>query len=125
MIAVPGGLPDQWPEPAHGMSAVWLDGPKQDDTLDVALIRFAPEAVTPVHVHHRGQTLVGVRGRGFVEVDGVRTAIGVGDVIVCPPGHVHLHGAAEGGEFVHLSVTTGRNELLEAGSFAYPQTAGE
>lgn len=98
--------------PPQGLSARWLRGPSQDDTLDVAVVAFAPGAATPPHVHHRGQTLVIVSGRGFVEIDGVRTEVSTGDVVVSPPGELHTHGAADDTAMVHVSVTTGRNELL-------------
>jgi quercetin dioxygenase-like cupin family protein len=94
------------------MAAEWLAGPAQSSTLDVALVRFEPGSATPPHVHHGGQILVGVTGRGFVEVTGDRTTFDIGDIVVTPPGEQHVHGALEGGEFVHLSVTTGRNEIF-------------
>jgi quercetin dioxygenase-like cupin family protein len=101
-----------WDSAQQGLSARWLRGPAQDDNLDVALIHFEPGAATPAHVHHHGQTLVIVAGRGFVEVDGVRTEVSAGDVVVTPPGETHVHGATEDEAMVHLSVTTGRNELI-------------
>jgi len=105
--------------PPGAMAAEWLRGPLADDGLDVALVHFAPGAATPPHVHHGGQVLVVVAGSGFVEVDGVVTALGPGDVVVTPAGEQHAHGATADGPFSHLSVTTGRNEVL-AGSVGYP-----
>ena len=98
--------------PPGSMAAEWLRGPLQDDGLDVALVHFAPGAATPPHVHHGGQVLVGVVGSGFVEVDGVATALEPGDVVVTPAGQQHVHGAHADGPFSHLSVTTGPNEVL-------------
>lgn len=105
--------------PSGSMAAEWLRGPLQDEGLDVALVHFAPGAATPPHVHHGGQVLVGVSGSGFVEVDGVATPLEPGDVVVTPAGEQHVHGATADGPFTHLSVTTGRNELLP-GSGGYP-----
>jgi quercetin dioxygenase-like cupin family protein len=101
-----------------GLSASWLHGPAQDDTLDVALVSFEPGSATPPHIHHRGQTLMIVSGRGFVEADGVRTEVSAGDIVVSPPGELHVHGAVADTAMMHLSVTTGRNEIL--GATAYP-----
>jgi quercetin dioxygenase-like cupin family protein len=98
--------------PQGGVSASWLYGPAQDDTLDVALVSFVAGSATPPHIHHRGQTLVIVSGGGFVEVDGVRTEVCPSDIVVSPPGEQHVHGAVAGTAMTHLSVTTGRNEIL-------------
>ena len=105
-------------EPAP-LAADWLRGPHQDDALDVALVHFAPGAATPPHVHHGGQVLVVTAGMGFVEVGGVVTDLMPGDIVVTPAGEEHVHGAAAGGSFSHLSVTTGRNEML-VGGVDYP-----
>jgi quercetin dioxygenase-like cupin family protein len=69
--------------------------------------------------------LYGVSGRGFVDVDGTRTEFGVGDIVITPPGEAHVHGAVETDEFVHLTVTTGRNEMLVETDFGYPGAASE
>jgi quercetin dioxygenase-like cupin family protein len=102
-----------------GLAAEWLRGPLQGDGLDVAVVDFGPGTATPPHVHHGGQVLVAVSGSGYVEVAGVRTLLGPGDVVVTPPGEQHVHGADATGPFRHLSVTTGRNELL-TDELAYP-----
>ena len=110
----------QPPESVESMAGDWLRGPHQDDQLDVAVIHFAPGAATPPHIHHGGQVLVALRGPGFVEVEGVRTPLAPGDIVLTPAGEQHTHGAAADGSFSHLSVTTGRNELL-TDDVPYPQ----
>jgi quercetin dioxygenase-like cupin family protein len=123
-VEVVRGVDDPGFAPAqHGLSGRWLRGPLQDDGLDSALIRFEPGASTPLHVHHGGQVLYAVSGRGFVEVNGLRTELEAGDIVVTPPAEAHVHGALDDGEFVHLSVTTGRNELLGDTDLDYPGTA--
>ena len=48
------------------------------------------------HSHaHRAEVWTVVRGRGEVLIDGVRRAIGVGDVVHLPPGCKHTAAAAE------------------------------
>lgn len=85
----------------------WLEGPHNSDRLDVGLATFAPGAVVPPHVHLGGQVIVVTAGRGFVEADGVRVEIAEGDVVICPPGELHSHGAVADEPFAHLTVTTG------------------
>lgn len=93
------------------LQADWVQGPTHAEGLDVGLIHFAQGAVTPPHLHVVGQVLVAMHGQGFVEVDGVRTVLEVGDVAVTAGGQMHTHGATEAGPFTHLSVTTGAVEL--------------
>jgi quercetin dioxygenase-like cupin family protein len=122
MDIYPAGSVTADPSPS-GVSASWLRGPAQDDTLDVALVSFEPGSATPPHIHHRGQTLVITSGRGFVEADGVRTELSPGDIVVSSPGELHVHGALADTAMVHLSVTAGRNEIL--GAAAYPAPVPE
>ena len=89
------------------LSANWLEGPFTADRLDVGMITMSPGGATPRHVHEGGQVLIVTAGRGFVEVDGERHEITVGDVVVCPPGEEHVHGAADDHHLAHLTVTTG------------------
>jgi quercetin dioxygenase-like cupin family protein len=112
----------QPPAAVETMAGDWLRGPHQDDGLDVAVIHFAAGAATPRHIHHGGQVLVALSGEGFVEVEGVRTTLARGDIVVTPAGQEHSHGATTAGDFSHLSVTTGRNELL-SGDVPYPSPA--
>jgi quercetin dioxygenase-like cupin family protein len=102
-----------------GVAATWLAGPGQGETLDVAIVHFTAGAATPPHVHHGGQTLVAVAGTGYVEAGGERAILHPGDVVVTPPGEAHVHGAIAEAEFLHLSVTTGRNEMLDRAA-GYP-----
>jgi quercetin dioxygenase-like cupin family protein len=97
------------PGSTSGLSARWLKGPTQSHDLDVGLISFDAGAATPPHVHHVGQVLVVTSGRGFVEVDGARTDLSEGDIVITPAGETHTHGAGPDGPMVHLSVTTGVN----------------
>ena len=95
----------------------WLEGPFNGDRLDVALVNVAPGAATPPHVHLGGQVIVVINGRGFVEVNGSRIEIGNNDVVICPPGELHTHGALADGPLVHLTVTTG--------GYSFPDRASE
>ncbi len=94
-----------------GLSAAWLAGPHQDTNLDVGLVSFDAGSATPPHVHHVGQVLVVLSGRGFVRTDDRRIDVAVGDVVVTPAGEWHVHGAATDEPMTHLSVTAGTNEI--------------
>jgi quercetin dioxygenase-like cupin family protein len=104
-----GDVPPSEPGPVPGLSARWLKGPTQSHDLDVGLISFDAGVATPPHVHHVGQVLVVTSGEGFVEVDGIRTDLGQGDIVITPAGETHTHGAGPDAPMVHLSVTTGVN----------------
>jgi quercetin dioxygenase-like cupin family protein len=92
----------------------WLEGPFNSDRLDVAIVTVSPGGVTPPHVHLGGQVIVVTAGRGFVEVDGTRTEIGKDDIVICPPGELHTHGALDDTSISHLTVTTGGYSFPES-----------
>lgn len=85
----------------------WLEGPFNSDRLDVGIVTVSPGGVTPPHTHIGGQVIVVTAGRGFVETNGTRTEIGEADIVICPPGELHAHGALADGPLSHLTVTTG------------------
>lgn len=71
-----------------------------------AYVTFAPGARSAWHVHPSGQRLVVVSGVGRVQEWGKPAQeIRPGDVVWCPPGVKHWHGAAPGGAMTHLAVT--------------------
>lgn len=71
-----------------------------------AYVTFQPGAHSAWHSHPKGQRLVVISGTGLTQEWGkpVQT-IGPGDVVWCPPGVKHWHGAAPGGAMTHLAVT--------------------
>ena len=77
------------------------------DALDciVALVTFEPGVRTNWHTHPGGQILIVVEGTGYYQEKGKpRQIIHKGDVVKCPPGVTHWHGASPNGEFAHLAV---------------------
>ncbi|SDB92448.1 (R)-mandelonitrile lyase [Acinetobacter boissieri] len=70
-----------------------------------AYVSFTPSARSFWHTHPKGQYLVVTEGEGIVQEWG-RPAqrIGVGDVIHCPPGIKHWHGANGKVVMTHLSI---------------------
>lgn len=70
------------------------------------LVTFEPGARSDWHVHPKGQYFVVVSGVGLTQEWGkpVRE-IHPGDVVWCPPGVKHWHGAAPHTAMTHLAVT--------------------
>ncbi|WP_312166325.1 cupin domain-containing protein [Phenylobacterium sp.] len=71
-----------------------------------AYVTFEPGARSAWHTHPAGQRLVVVSGVGLTQEEGKPVQeIRPGDVIVCPPGVKHWHGAAPATAMTHLAVT--------------------
>ncbi|NUF27500.1 (R)-mandelonitrile lyase [Gilliamella sp. ESL0254] len=83
-----------------------------------AYVTFEPGARSAWHTHPLGQTLVVTSGVGYTqEWGGPIIEILPGDVITCPPGVKHWHGASPHNAMTHISVVeelNGKNvEWLE------------
>jgi len=73
-------------------------------TLGVT-VTFEPSARTAWHTHPRGQTLIVLSGKGLVQSWGEPTReIHPGDVVWCPPGEKHWHGASEDVAMSHIAI---------------------
>ena len=71
-----------------------------------AYVTFEPGARSAWHSHPAGQRLVVVSGVGLTQEWGKPVQeIRAGDVVVCPPGVKHWHGAAPTSAMTHLAVT--------------------
>ncbi|VVQ38378.1 hypothetical protein PS943_05821 [Pseudomonas fluorescens] len=71
-----------------------------------AYVTFEPGACSAWHTHPAGQRLVVIAGVGLTQEWGKPVQeIRPGDVIVCPPGVKHWHGAAPTSAMTHLAVT--------------------
>ncbi|WPB56540.1 cupin domain-containing protein [Xylophilus sp. GOD-11R] len=71
-----------------------------------ALVTFEPGARSAWHTHPRGQYLAVTSGAGLTQEWGKPIQeIRPGDVVWCPPGIKHWHGAAPGTAMTHLAVT--------------------
>ena len=68
-------------------------------------VTFEPAARTAWHTHPRGQTLIVTSGCGRIQNwGGSIEEIRPGDVIWCPPGEKHWHGAALTTAMTHISI---------------------
>ncbi|MDR0283799.1 MAG: cupin domain-containing protein [Propionibacteriaceae bacterium] len=90
---------------------VWLAqllDPAQVATVDAAVynVTFAPGCRNNWHSHSHGQILLATRGVGLHQLRGGPVdVLHPGDVIVCPPGVEHWHGAAPESEFTHIGIS--------------------
>ena len=70
-----------------------------------ASVTFEPGARTAWHVHPLGQTLIVAAGCGWVQSwGGPVEEIRPGDVITCPPGEKHWHGATPTTAMTHIAI---------------------
>jgi len=66
---------------------------------------FEPGARSAWHTHPLGQTLIVTAGCGWTQCEGEAIVeIRAGDVIWCPPGHTHWHGATSTTAMTHIAV---------------------
>ena len=70
-----------------------------------ASVTFEPGARTAWHTHPLGQTLVVTAGCGWTQCEGGPIEeIRAGDVIWCPPGRRHWHGATATTGMTHIAI---------------------
>jgi quercetin dioxygenase-like cupin family protein len=68
-------------------------------------VTFEPGARTAWHTHPLGQTLIVTAGCGLVQSWGGQIeTIRPGDVIFCPPGEKHWHGATPTTAMTHIAI---------------------
>ena len=88
---------------------VRLDSPfKQSEPARVsgAIVTFEPGARTAWHTHPLGQTLIVTSGCGWIQCWGnPKKEIRAGDVISCPCGEKHWHGATTTTAMTHVAIT--------------------
>ena len=70
-----------------------------------ALVTFEPGARSAWHTHPLGQTLIVMVGLGWTQCwGGPIEEIRPGDVISCPPGVKHWHGATPSTAMTHIAI---------------------
>lgn len=82
------------------------------------LVEFSKNARSAWHTHPKGQTLIVTEGEIITKAVGQKATIAKkGDVISCPIGVKHFHGATESSKGAHIALTSevnGKNvEWLE------------
>jgi quercetin dioxygenase-like cupin family protein len=70
-----------------------------------AIVTFEPGARTAWHTHPLGQVLIVTSGLGWTQCEGGPIEeIRPGDVVVCPPGKKHWHGATATTAMTHIAI---------------------
>lgn len=70
------------------------------------IVQFQPGARSAWHTHPAGQQLIVTEGEGLTQEWGKPIQrIRAGDVIWCPPGVKHWHGASPGSAMTHIAIT--------------------
>jgi quercetin dioxygenase-like cupin family protein len=104
-----GSQPSAKGPPEYFTGAVRIDTPfkAHDEPARVsgAIVTFEPGARTAWHTHPLGQTLIVTAGCGWTQCEGEPVVeIRAGDVIWCPPGHRHWHGATPTTAMTHIAI---------------------
>ncbi|MFB9127903.1 cupin domain-containing protein [Paraburkholderia dipogonis] len=82
-----------------------LNMPPEPARVSVVSVTFEPGARSAWHTHPLGQTLIVTAGCGWTQCEGEPIVeIRAGDVIWCPPGHKHWHGASATTSMTHIGV---------------------
>jgi quercetin dioxygenase-like cupin family protein len=88
-----------------------IDAPEPARLLG-ASVRFEPGARTAWHTHPLGQTLIVTSGVGWTQCWGeAREEIKAGDVVWCPPGKKHWHGATPTTAMTHIAIVEKLNGI--------------
>ncbi len=100
--------------PSQQGPAEWFTGHVRIDPLNTApgparhgaaSVTFEPGARTAWHTHPLGQTLIVTAGTGWTQCEGEPIVeIRAGDVVWCPPGHRHWHGATPTTAMTHIAI---------------------
>jgi len=101
-------------QPSQMGPADYFTGTVRIDPLAAALapgrvacasVTFEPGARSAWHTHPLGQILVVTAGCGWTQCEGEAIVeIRAGDVVVCPPGHKHWHGATPTTAMTHIAI---------------------
>lgn len=79
--------------------------PRPQSNVTGAYVTFNPGTRSAWHTHPVGQTLVVTTGTGWVQEWGKeKKTITPGDVVWCPPGVKHWHGATSTTGMTHLAI---------------------
>jgi quercetin dioxygenase-like cupin family protein len=103
-----GSQPSQRGPEAYFTGVVRIDplsAPPPPARHSCAAVTFEPGARSAWHTHPLGQTLIVTAGCGWTQCEGGPIVeIRPGDVVWCPPGHKHWHGATPTTAMTHIAV---------------------
>lgn len=82
-------------------------GAKDVSPVSAGKVTFLPGARSNWHTHPAGQQLVVTEGTGWTQTEsGHKHLIQAGDVVWCPPGVKHWHGATDTTAVTHYAIQT-------------------
>ncbi|MFM9448771.1 cupin domain-containing protein [Streptomyces acidiscabies] len=85
-----------------------IEAPTEPARLAAGLVRFTPGARTNWHSHANGQVLYVTDGVGLVGTrDGSVVRISAGQILKCPAGEEHWHGATDTNLMAHIALVVG------------------
>jgi quercetin dioxygenase-like cupin family protein len=78
------------------------------EQVDISFIRFPLGVHSTYHVHPTDQVLIAADGVGFIETADGRAEFRPGDVVHCPAGERHRHGAVPHAHLDQVSIVVAR-----------------
>ncbi|MEV6591183.1 (R)-mandelonitrile lyase [Streptomyces acidicola] len=85
-----------------------IETPTEPSRLAAGLVRFTPGARTNWHSHALGQVLYITDGVGLVGTrDGKAIRVSAGEIVKCPAGEEHWHGATDTNLMAHIALVVG------------------
>lgn len=103
-----GSLPANRGSPDYFTGTVRIESPFEvtaPGRAGGAIVTFEPGARTAWHTHPLGQILIVTAGLGWTQCeDGPVEEIRPGDVVTCPPGKRHWHGATSTTSMSHIAI---------------------
>ena len=82
-----------------------LEKPNAAGSPEWVYVAFPKGAYNRWHSHKTGQILIATDGVGLHQIKGGKLEVlQPGDVVFCPPGVVHWHGAAPESSFAHIAI---------------------
>jgi quercetin dioxygenase-like cupin family protein len=87
-----------------GETRKWVPFAEGAEQVDISFIKFPVGVHSTYHVHSTDQLLIAVGGVGFIENAGGREEFSTGDVVHCPAGERHRHGATEDAPLDQVSI---------------------
>ncbi len=82
-----------------------LIGAAKTDQYNFSIVSFYGGAKNHFHTHTSDQILFGTSGVGIVANESEQIELRLGDTAFIPAGEKHWHGAADGEDFSHVSLT--------------------
>ena len=103
-----GAQPSTFGSAENFTGRVRVDAPfarEAPSRLAGATVTFEPGARSNWHTHPLGQTLIVTAGVGWTQCEGEAIVeIRAGDIVWCPPGHRHWHGATPTTAMTHIAI---------------------